>query len=60
MFCSYCGRRFSSVIISEVNYIGLTLSSGVTGTGNGFKASVSLITGKYILYFALEYRLDLK
>ncbi|CAG2214980.1 unnamed protein product [Mytilus edulis] len=47
---SYCGRRFSSVIISEVNYIGLTLSSGLTGTGNGFKASVSLITDEDMCY----------
>ncbi|CAG2187334.1 unnamed protein product [Mytilus edulis] len=47
---NYCGRRFSSVIISEVNYIGLTLSSGLTGTGNGFKASVSLITDEDMCY----------
>ncbi|VDI01677.1 Hypothetical predicted protein [Mytilus galloprovincialis] len=41
---NYRERRFSSVIISEVNYIVLTLSSWLTGTGNGFTASVSLIT----------------
>ncbi|CAG2226649.1 unnamed protein product [Mytilus edulis] len=47
---NYCERRFSSVIISEVNYIVLTLSSWLTGTGNGFKASVSLITDEDMCY----------
>ena len=39
-----------------MNYIGLTLSSGLTGTRQGFKVSATLVTGilKIHLYFLLR------